>query len=96
MSDCGERMIGISPTGELPDVKPSSAELCSAIPGLTPFPFRGGLLSLRHRLEDVDDPAEESTDVFIKDDGEIPPPELEQDTKRGTWLLLEGAFPGLL
>ena len=44
----------------------------------------GLAMILVHDDEELD-PADESTDVFIRDEGEIPPPEEEQLVNRGPW-----------
>ena len=44
----------------------------------------GLAMILVHDEEELD-PADESTDVFIRDEGEIPPPEEEQLVNRGPW-----------
>ena len=46
----------------------------------------GLAMILVHDDEELD-PADESTDVFIRDEGEIPPPEEEQLVNRGPWWL---------
>ena len=44
----------------------------------------GLAMILVHDDEELD-PADESTEVFIMDEGEIPPPEEEQLVNRGPW-----------
>ena len=92
--ESGERRIGIrplravpeplllpqSPTGDPPEVNPSSAELRSPRSFLIMFV---GLAMIRVQDEDELEPADESTDVFMREEGEIPPPEEEQLVNRG-------------
>ena len=70
-----------SPTGDPPEVKPSSAELRS--PRSLRMMLAGPLAMILVHDEEELDPAEESTEVFMREFGEMPPPDEEQEVRRG-------------